>query len=238
MRLTENQLGGWSLLIGTATVAVGYALSPGRGVVDNVSTTSLENLTMAMARNSELSYAMPVVIICGALLMLHGILTVRRFAGPIPRLGLLGMALALVLQMVMRGLDYMIVGMGVAALESEGMQSEEWLQSAIEMQRMVFALHFTSSVAGYVGIAIMALGLALRPEPVRMPPVFHGIVAILAVASLAVFISAWHSNSLELAFAPVFAAMSLAGLVYMVLLGWGLASSQGNSASEPKTDIA
>ena len=147
------------------------------------------------------------------------------------------MALALVLQMVMRGLDYMIVGMGVAALESEGMQSEEWLQSAIEMQRMVFALHFTSSVAGYVGIAIMALGLAFRPEPVRMSPVFHGIVAILAVASLAVFISAWHSNSLELAFAPVFAAMSLAGLVYMVLLGWGLASSQGNSASEPETGI-
>lgn len=235
MRLTEKQLGGWSLLIGTATVAVGYALSPGRGVVDNVSTTSLENLTMAMARNSELSYAMPVVLICGALLMLHGILTVRRFAGPIPRLGLLGMALALVLQMVMRGLDYMIVGMGVAALESEGMQSEEWLQSAIEMQRMVFALHFTSSVAGYVGIAIMALGLAFRPEPVRMSPVFHGIVAILAVASLAVFISAWHSNSLELAFAPVFAAMSLSGLVYMVLLGWGLASSQDNSASEPET---
>ena len=238
MRLTEKQLGGWSLLIGTATVALGYALSPGRGVVDNVSTTSLENLTMAMARNSELSYAMPVVIICGALLMLHGILTVRQFAGPIPRLGLLGMTVALVLQMVMRGLDYMIVGMGVAALESEGARSEEWLQSAIEMQRMVFALHFTSSVAGYVGIAIMALGLAFRPEPVRMPSVLNSIVAILAVVSLAVFIVTWHSNALELAFAPVFAAMSLSGLIYMVLLGWGLASSEDNSISEPETDTS
>lgn len=237
MRLTEKQLGGWTLLIGTALVAVGYVLSPGRGVIDNVSTTSLSNLTMAMARNAELSYTMPIVIICGALFMLHGMLTVRRFAGPVPRLGLLGMAVALVLQMVMRGLDYMIVGMGVAALESEGARSEEWLQSAIEMQRIVFALHFTSSVAGYVGIAIMALGLAFRPEPVRMPPVLNSIVAVLAVVSLAVFIVTWHSNALELAFAPVFAAMSLSGLIYMVLLGWGLTSSQDDSASGPETDI-
>ena len=238
MRLTEKQLGGWTLLIGTALVAVGYVLSPGRGAIDNVSTTSLSNLTMAMARNAELSYTMPIVIICGALFMLHGILTVRRFAGPVPRLGLLGMAVALVLQMVMRGLDYMIVGMGVAALESEGARSEEWLQSAIEMQRIVFALHFTSSVAGYVGIAIMALGLAFRPEPVRMPPVLNSIVAVLAVVSLAVFIVTWHSNALELAFAPVFAAMSLSGLIYMVLLGWGLASSEDNSTSEPETDTS
>ena len=238
MRLTEKQLGGWTLLIGTALVAVGYVLSPGRGAIDNVSTTSLSNLTMAMARNAELSYTMPIVIICGALFMLHGILTVRRFAGPVPRLGLLGMAVALVLQMVMRGLDYMIVGMGVAALESEGARSEEWLQSAIDMQRIVFALHFTSSVAGYVGIAIMALGLAFRPEPVRMPPVLNSIVAVLAVVSLAVFIVTWHSNALELAFAPVFAAMSLSGLIYMVLLGWGLASSEYNSISEPETDTS
>ena len=236
MRLTEKQLGGWTLLIGTALVAVGYVLSPGRGAIDNVSTTSLSNLTMAMARNAELSYTMPIVIICGALFMLHGILTVRRFAGPVPRLGLLGMAVALVLQMVMRGLDYMIVGMGVAALESEGARSEEWLQSAIDMQRIVFALHFTSSVAGYVGIAIMALGLAFRPEPVRMPPVLNSIVAVLAVVSLAVFIVTWHSNALELAFAPVFVAMSLSGLIYMVLLGWGLASSEDNSISEPETE--
>ena len=238
MRLTEKQLGGWTLLIGTALVAVGYVLSPGRGAIDNVSTTSLSNLTMAMARNAELSYTMPIVIICGALFMLHGILTVRRFAGPVPRLGLLGMAVALVLQMVMRGLDYMIVGMGVAALESEGARSEEWLQSAIDMQRIVFALHFTSSVAGYVGIAIMALGLAFRSEPVRMPPVLNSIVAVLAVVSLAVFIVTWHSNALELAFAPVFAAMSLSGLIYMVLLGWGLASSEYNSISEPETDTS
>ena len=232
MCLTEKQLGGWSLLIGTALVAVGYVLSPGRGAIDNVSTTSLSNLTMAMARNSELSYAMPIVIICGALFMLHGMLTVRRFAGPVPRLGLLGMAVALVLQMVMRGLDYMIVGMGVAALESEGIRSEEWLETAVDMQRMVFAVHFTSSVVGYIGIAIMALGLAFRPEPVRIPPILNAIVAVLAVASLAVFIVTWHSNALELAFAPVFAAMSLSGLVYMVLLGWGLASSKDDSASE------
>ena len=236
MRLTEKQLGGWALLLGTLIVALGYALSPGRGVVDNVSTTSLANLTMAMARNAELAYSMPIVIICGALLMLHGLLTVRRYAGPVPRLGLLGMALALVLQMVMRGLDYIIVGMGVAAMESEGVRSDEWLQSAIEMQRLVFAVHFTSSVAGFVGTAIMALGLAYRPEPVRMPPVLNGIVAVLALTSLIVFISAWHSDNLELAFAPVFAAMSIAGLMYMVLLGWGLASWREDKADEPGND--
>ena len=42
---------------------------------------------------------------------------------------------------------------------------------------MVFGLHFTSVVAGFVGTVIMALGLAFRPEPVRLPPVLHGIVA-------------------------------------------------------------
>ncbi len=226
MRLTDKRLGGWSLLLGMAAVAVGYALSPGRGVVDTVPSTSLADLTMAMARNSALAYTMPVVIIFGALLMLNGLLTLRRHAGPVARLGLLGMVIALILQMVMRGLDYMIIGMGVAALESEGAKSEEWLQSALAMQRMVWGFHFTSGVVGYAGTAIMALGFAFRPEPLRLPPVLNGIVAVLAVASLIVFISAWHSDTLELAFAPVFAAMSVAGLVYMGLLGWGLASSK------------
>ena len=237
MRFTEKQLGGWSLLLGTAAVAVGYALSPGRGVIDTVPSTNLTDLTLAMARNEVFAYTVPVVIICGALLMLNGILTLRRYAAPVPRLGLLAMAVALVLQMVMRGLDYMITGMGVAALETtDTVKSQEWLQSALEMQRMVFGLHFTSGVAGYVGIAVMALGLAFRPEPVRLPPALHGIVALLAVASLVVFITAWHSNRLELAFAPVFAAMSIAGLVYMVLLGWGLTSSKHNQASQPETE--
>ena len=118
------------------------------------------------------------------------------------------MAIALVLQMVMRGFDYMITGMGVAALESEGARSEEWLQAALGLQRVVWGLLFTSGVAGYVGTAIMAVGLAFRPEPVRLSPVLNGIVAVLAVASLVVFVTAWHSDRLELAFAPVFAAMS------------------------------
>ena len=236
MRLTENQIGGWSLLLGTAAVAVGYALSPGRGVVDTVPSNSLSDLTLAMARNEGLAYTVPVVIIFGALLMLHGFLTLRRHAGPVPRFGLLAMAIALVLQMVMRGLDYMITGMGVAALESEPARSEQWLQSALEMQRMVFGLHFTSGVAGFAGTAIMALGLAFQPGPVRLPPVMHGVVAVLAVASLAVFLTAWHSDRLELAFAPVFAAMSVSGLVYMGLLGWGMASSKGTGASEPEAE--
>ena len=236
MHLTEKQLGGWSLLLGTAAVALGYALSPGRGVVDTVPSANLTDLTLAMARNAALAYTVPVVIICGALLMLHGLLTLRRYAGPVPRLGLLGMAVALVLQMVMRGLDYMIVGMGTAALESDAARSQEWLQSALEMQRMVFGLHFTSGVAGYAGTAVMALGLAFRPRPVRLPPALHGVVAVLAVASLAVFITAWHSDRLELAFAPVFAAMSVAGLVYMGLLGWRLASPKGSQASSPEAE--
>ena len=236
MRLTEKQLGGWSLLIGTAAVALASALSPGRGVVDTVPSNNLTELTLAMARNEVLSYTVPVVIVCGALLMLHGILTLRRYAGPMPRLGLLGMAIGLVLQMVIRGLDYMIVGMGVAALESDAARSQEWLQSALEMQRMVFGLHFTSVVAGFVGTAIMALGLAFRPEPVRLPPVLHGTVAVLAVASLVVFITAWHSDRLELAFAPVFAAMSVAGLVYMGLLGWGLVSPKDSGESKPEAE--
>ncbi len=226
MRLTEKQLGGWSLLVGTAAVAVGYALSPGRGAVDTVPSTSLTDLTLAMARNEALAYTVPVVIIFGALLMLNGLLTLRRYAGPVPRLGLMAMTIALILQMVMRGFDYMIVGMGVAALESDAVESEEWLQSALAMQRMVFGLHFTSSVAGFAGTAIMALGLAFRPEPVRLPPTLNGIVAVLAVASMVVFIAAWHSNALELALAPVFAAMSIAGLIYMGLLGRGLVSSE------------
>ena len=232
MRLTEKRVGGWSLLIGTAAVALGYALSPGRGVVDTVPSTNLTDLTLAMARNSGLTYTVPIVIICGALLMIHGILTLRRYAGPVPRLGLTAMAIALVVQMVMRGLDYMIVGLGVSALESDAARSEELLQSALEMQRLVFGLHFTSSVAGYVGLAVMAAGLALRSQPVRLPPLLHGIVSVLTVAALAVFIAAWHSDALELALAPVFGAISVAGLVYMVLLGWGLASSKDDGAGK------
>ena len=234
MPLTEKQLGGWSLLLGTAAVAVGYLLSPGRGAVDTVPSTSLNDLTLAMARNATLSYTVPVVIICGALLMLNGLLTLRRYAGPLPRLGLLAMAIALVIQMTMRGLDYMIVGMGLAALESDAARSDEWLQSALGMQRMVWGLHFTSSVAGYIGIVILAVGLAFSPEPVRLPRALNVVVAVLAVASLVVFISAWHSDALELAFAPVFAAMSVAGLVYMGLLGRGLASSKDHPPTKPE----
>ena len=232
MRLTERQLGGWSLLLGTAVVAVGFILSPGRGAVDNVSFVNLDDVTLAMGRNETLAYVSVVVIIIGALLMLHGLLTLWRYAGPVPRLGLLAMALALVLQMVMRGLDYMITGMGAAALESDGVKSEEWLESALAMQRVWFGLHFTSGVAGFTGTAVMALGLAYQPEPVRLPRVLNGIVAVLAVTSLAVFIVTWHSDTLELAFAPVFAAMSVSGLVYMGLLGRGLASSQDSQSSE------
>ena len=231
MRLTEKQTGGWSLFLGTVAVALGYALSPGRGAVDTVPSTSLTDLTLAMARNEALAYTVPVVLICGALLMLHGILTLRRYAPPVARLGLLGMAVALVPQMVMRGLDYMIVGMGVSALESDAAQSQEWLQSALAMQRVVFGLHFTSVVTGLVGVAIMALGFAFRPETVRLPLWLHGVVAALAVALLGVFITAWHSNRLELAFAPVFAAMSIAGLVYMGLLGWELVSSKDETTT-------
>ena len=232
-RLTDKQLGGWSLLLGMVAVGVGYGLSPGRGVVDTVPSTSLSDLTQAMARNATLSYTVPLVIIIGALLMLHGLLTLRRYAGPVARLGLLGMVVALILQMVMRGLDYMIVGMGLAALEGDAAESQKWLDSALAMQRMVWGFHFTSGVVGYVGTAIMAVGLAFRPEPLRLPPVLHPIVAVLAVASVVVFVTAWHSNALELAFAPVFAAMSVAGMVYMGLLGWGLARSKDDEAGRP-----
>ena len=226
MGLTEKRFGGWCLLLGTAAVAVGYGLSPGRGAVDTVPSTSLTDLTLAMARNEALSYTVPIVILFGGLLILHGILTLRRHAGPVPRLGLLGMAMGLVLQMVMRGLDYMITGLGVAALESSGEESQEWLQSAHEMQRMVFGLQFTSVVVGLAGVAVLAVGLAFRPEPLRIRPTLNVIVAVLAIAALAVFIAAWHSNELELALAPAFAAMSLGGIAYMGLLGWGLASSK------------
>ena len=236
MRWTEKQLGGWSLLVGAAAVAVGYALSPGRGAVDTVPSTSLSDLTLAMARNEALSYTVPIVIIFGAVLMLNGIVTLWRHAAPVPRIGLMAMAIALMLQMVMRGFDYMITGMGVASLESSGMESEEWLQSAVHLQRVVWGLLFTSNVAGLAGVAVLALGLAFRPEPLRLPPVLNGVVAVLAVASLAVFVIAWHSDRLELAFAPVFAAMSVAGLVYMVLLGRGLASSNDSRTSEPDSE--
>ncbi len=236
MRWTEKQLGGWSLLVGSAAVAVGYALSPGRGAVDTVPSTSLSDLTLAMARNEALSYTVPIVIIFGAVLMLNGIVTLWRHAAPVPRIGLMAMAIALVLQMVMRGFDYMITGMGVASLESSGTESEEWLQSAQHLQRVVWGLLFTSNVAGLAGVAVLALGLAFRPEPLRLPPALNGVVAVLAVASLGVFVTAWHSDRLELAFAPVFAAMSVAGLVYMVLLGRGLASSKDTPASEPDSE--
>ncbi|MDE0132158.1 MAG: hypothetical protein OXQ32_07860 [bacterium] len=220
--MRETKLGGWSLLGGTVAVAVSYALSPGRGAVDTVPSTSLTDLTLAMARNQELSYTVPVVILVGGLFMFHGFLTLRRHAQPVAQLGLLGMVIGLVLQMVMRGLDYMITGMGVAALETSGERSEEWLQSAHEMQRLVFGLQFTSIVVGFTGAAILALGLALRPEPLHMPPVLNGVVAVLAVGSLGLFIAAWHSNALELALAPAFAAMSVGGIGYMGLLGWKL----------------
>lgn len=232
MRWTEKQLGGWSLLLGTATVAVGFALSPGRGAVDNVSFVNLNDITLAMGRNETLAYVTNIVIILGALLMLHGLLTLRRYAAPVARLGLPAMAFALALQMVMRGLDYMIAGMGAAAIESDGAKSQEWLDAALATQRVWFGLHLASGVAGFTGTAVLALGLAVRPEPVRLPPVLNGIVAALAVASLAVFIATWHSDDLELAFAPVFFAMSVSGLVYMVLLGRGLASSTDGEAGK------
>lgn len=233
MRLTEKQLGGWSLLAGTAIVAVGFALSPGRGAVDNVSFVTLNDITLAMGRNETLAYVANIVIILGALLMLNGLLTLRRYAAPLPQLGLLAMSLALVLQMAMRGLDYMIAGMGGAALESGAAEAQEWLDAALATQRVWFGLHLVSGVAGFTGTAVMALGLAFRPEPVRLPPAMNGIVAVLALASLVVFLATWHSNALELAFAPVFAAMSISGLVYMVLLGRGLASSKDIEGGQP-----
>ena len=236
MHWTEKRLGGWSLLIGTAAMAVGYALSPGRGAVDTVPSTSLSALTLAMARNEALSYTVPIVIIFGAVLVLHGLLTLWRYAAPVPRLGVLALVIALGLQMLMRGFDYMITGMGVASLESSGAESEEWLRSAVQLQRVVWGLHFTSGVAGFAGAAVMAVGLAFRPEPLRLPPVLNGIFAALAVAALVVFIAAWHSNELELALAPAFGAMPVIGIVYMVLLGRGLASSKDTRASEPDSE--
>ena len=68
-----------------------------------------------------------------------------------------------------------------------------------------------------------ALGLAFRPEPLRLRPVVNAVFAALAVAGLTVFVVAWHSNELELALAPAFGAMPIVGIVYMVLLGRGLA---------------
>ena len=78
MSLTEKQLGGWSLLLGTAGVAVGYALSPARDLVDNVPSNSPTDRTLAMARHPGFAYTVPVVIICGAQLMLRGILTLQQ----------------------------------------------------------------------------------------------------------------------------------------------------------------
>ena len=226
MRLTEMRLGGWSLLVGTALLAFGYMLSPGRGAVDTVPSNSLSQLTLAMARNEALSYAVTIVVIFGALLMLNGLMTLRRHAAPVPRFGLLAMSVALVVMMVMRGLDYMIIGYGVASLESEAPKSDEMLDSAVAMLRIAWGMLFSGAVAGFAGTAVFALGLIYRPEPVRLHPVINGIVAFLALVSLVVFVAAWHSDALELALAPAFAAMSIGGIVYMGLLGWGLAKSE------------
>jgi len=98
-------------------------------------------------------------------------------------------------------------------------------------------VHFTSGFVGYVGTAVKALGLAARPEPLRLSAARHPIVAVLAVASLMVFISAWHPDTLELAFAPVFAAMSIAGLVFMGLLAWRSARSKDDQASQPQAEV-
>lgn len=48
--------------------------SSGRGAVETVPSNSLTVLTPAMARNEGLAHAVPVVIISGALLILHGLL--------------------------------------------------------------------------------------------------------------------------------------------------------------------
>ncbi len=234
MDVDDRRLGGWSLLAGTVVVALGYALSPGRGAVDSVPSTSLNELTLAMARNEFLSYTVPIAIIFGAVLMLHGLLTLRRYAGPVPRLGLLAMAVGLILLMAMRGLDYMIVGMGAAALEGEGDAAREWLQAALGMQRMAWGFLFTSTVVGQAGVAVLALGLMVRPGPLRLHPAVHAAGAVLSLASLAAFIAAWHSDDLELALAPVFAAGSIAGLIYMALLGWGLASGHAGAEGDAR----
>lgn len=100
------------------------------------------------------------------------------------------------------------------------------------MQRLVFGLQFTSITVGFTGAAIMALGLALRPEPLRIPPVLNLVVAVLAVAALGLFIAAWHSNALELALATAFAGMSLGGIVHMSFLGWRLIRAGPNGERE------
>ena len=228
MRLGDMRLAGWSLLVGTILITLSHVLSPGRGAVDTVPSTSLTDLTLAMARNELLSYSVPVAIIFGGVLMLHGLMTLRRYAGPVPRLGLLAMAVSMVLLMAMRGLDYMIVGLGVAALESEGDKSQEWLQAALGLQRMAWGYLFTSTVAGQAGTVVMALGLMARPEPLRLPSAIHAVAAFLAFLALAAFLAAWQSNDLELALAPAFAAGSIAGLIYMALLGWGLVSASSH----------
>ena len=226
MQWTDRQVGGWSLLIGAVVLVVIQALSPGRGMVDTVPSTSLTDLALAMGRNEVLAYMAPIVIICAGLLMLHGIVTFWRYAGPVPRMGLLGMAVGQVLMMVLRGFDYMIIGMGVAALEGDPAQAQEWLDSARAMLRTAWGLLFTCSVIGYVGLGVLALGLAFGEDPLRLPRPLHWIVLALSIATLTVFVAAWHSNALELALAPVFAAMSIAWLLYMCLLGWRLATSE------------
>ena len=192
-----------------------------------VPSTSLSDLTLAMARNATLSYTVPLVIICGALLMLHGLLTLRRVCRP----------------------------GGAAGPARDGRRSD--LADGDAGPRLHDRRHGTGGagerhgeVAGMArlgaGDAADGVGIplpvrrrrlcrngnlcagprisarALAPADSVAPP----IVAVLAVASVVVFVTAWHSDALELAFAPVFAAMSVAGMVYMGLLGWGLARSK------------
>ena len=53
----------------------------------------------------------------------------------------------------------------------------------------------------------------------------------MGVAALGLFTAAWHSNALELALAPAFAAMSVGGIAYMGLLGWKLIEAGPNGES-------
>ena len=92
-------------------------LSPGRGAIDTVPSTNLTDLTLAMGRNEALSYSLPILIIPGALLMLNGLLAARRHASPVARLGLTAMVAALIIQMVLRGFDYTLTGLGAGRAE-------------------------------------------------------------------------------------------------------------------------
>ena len=54
-----------------------------------------------------------------------GVWLFRRHAAPVWRLGLTAIVIALILKMVIRGLDFVIAGMGEAALEADGIRAEE-----------------------------------------------------------------------------------------------------------------